>query len=132
MLEHITIGLIEEEMTVVTEDMTALSVGSGAIDVYATPALIALMESAAVKALDPLLPEGYASVGIHIDIEHIAATPVGEEVRAIAEVIVVDDRRVKFFVRAWDERELIGEGTHTRFVINVNHFLDRLVSDRGE
>ncbi len=132
MLEDITIGLFEEEVTVITQDLTALSVGSGSVDVYATPAMIALMESAAVKALDSRLPDGYASVGIHIDIEHIAATPVGEEVRAIAEVIGVDDRRVKFLVRAWDEKELIGEGTHTRFIINLERFLNRLSSDRGD
>jgi predicted thioesterase len=96
--------------------------------VYATPAMVALMESAAVAAIEGLLPEGKTSVGIALDVRHLAATPPGQQVHARAEVIDVDGRKVTFKVQAWDERELIGEGTHTRFVIDVARFLERVRS----
>ncbi len=90
--------------------------------------MVALMESAAVAAIESLLPEGKTSVGIALDVKHLAATPPGQQVRARAEVIEVDGRKVTFRVQAWDERERIGEGTHTRFVIDVARFLQRVQS----
>ena len=90
--------------------------------------MVSLMERAAVAAIDHLLPEGQASVGTALDIRHLAATPLGHSVRAEAEVTAVDGRKVSFTVRAWDEDELIGEGTHTRYVIDVARFLERVQS----
>jgi predicted thioesterase len=104
----------------------ARHLGSGGIDVYATPSMIALMEGAAVAASDHLLPEGQASVGISLEVKHLAATPRGKKVRAQAEVIGVEGRLVEFTVQAWDEHELIGEGLHTRFVIDIDRFLHNL------
>jgi predicted thioesterase len=100
--------------------------GSGSVPVYATPAMVALMEAAAVAALAPALPEGQSSVGIALDIRHLAATPPGHQVRARAEAIEVQGARVTFQVQAWDEQELIGQGTHTRYVIDVARFVERV------
>lgn len=124
-------GAAAEQVTTVTQDKTARHLGSGGVEVFATPAMIALMEGAAVAALDPHLPAGQASVGTAISVRHLAATPLGAEVRARAEVTAVDGRRVEFRVQAWDAHELIGEGTHTRFVIDAERFL-RGVSEKAE
>lgn len=126
MIEKLRVGLIGEAFTTVTEDSTARAIGSGSLEVYATPSLIALMESAAVSAVDPALDETQASVGIEVNVRHIAATLVGEQITAIAEITHIDGKRIKLEVRAWDENELIGEGTHTRYIINIDQFLDRL------
>lgn len=115
-----------EKSTTVTPELTARHIGSGGLDVYATPAMIALMEAAAVTVLDPLLPEGQGSVGVALDVKHLAATPLGHTVRAEAEVTAVDGKRVTFTVRAWDDRELIGEGTHTRYIIDTARFMERV------
>ncbi|MGB1285090.1 MAG: thioesterase family protein [Aggregatilineales bacterium] len=120
------VGLIGESLATVDEESTALYMGSGSLEVYATPALVTLMESAAVIAIDPELSEGFTTVGIEINVRHLSATPVGERVVAMAEVTRVEGRRVTLEVRAWDERELIGEGVHTRYVINIEQFMDRL------
>jgi fluoroacetyl-CoA thioesterase len=124
-------GLAAEQVTTVTVEQTARHLGSGGIEVYATPAMIALIEAAAVAAIDPLLPVGQASVGMALDVRHLAATPLGEQVRARAEVTAVDGRRVTFHVEAWDAHEQIGEGTHTRFVIDVARFMKRLDEKSG-
>ncbi|NDJ85133.1 MAG: thioesterase family protein [Chloroflexi bacterium] len=125
-MASISIGLSGEKTTTVAEEQTARHLGSGGIDVFATPAMIALMEGAAVNALDHLLADKQASVGIEIAIKHLAATPLGHTVRARAEVTAVDDRQIHFKVEAWDEAEKIGEGTHTRFIIDVERFKGRL------
>ncbi|MBI5667801.1 MAG: thioesterase family protein [Chloroflexi bacterium] len=125
-METIRPGLTGEKTTTVTEALTAQYLGSGGLLVYATPAMIALMEAAAVTAIDHLLPEGQASVGTALNVKHLAATPLSQMVRARAEVTGVDGRQVTFTVQAWDEQELIGEGTHTRFVIDVARFMERV------
>jgi fluoroacetyl-CoA thioesterase len=127
-MDTIKPGMIGEKTTTATPEQTARHLGSGGIDVYATPAMIALMEGAAVAAIDPHLPEGSASVGIDLNVRHLAATPLGHEVRARAEVTAVDGRKVAFTIQAWDEDELIGEGTHTRFIIDTARFLAHLES----
>ncbi len=124
-------GLVGEQVTTVTPELTARHLGSGGVDVYATPAMISLMEYASVAAVDHLLPEGQATVGTAVEVRHLAATPVGEQVRARSEVIAVDRRQVTFRVQAWDEHELIGEGTHTRFVIEVARFWERVQEKTG-
>jgi fluoroacetyl-CoA thioesterase len=125
-MDKITIGLVGESSATVTEALSATHFGSGNVVVYATPAMIALMEAAAVAAIDPLLPEGQASVGTAINIRHLAATPLGQRVRARAEVTAVEGRQVTFSVEAWDEKERIGEGTHARFVVDVARFRQRV------
>ena len=104
---------------------SAFGSGSWKVDVYATPAMIALMEQAAVNAVDHLLAPGQSSVGTRVDIQHLAATPPGLEVRAWAELTAVDGRRLTFKVEAYDTAEKIGSGTHERMVVDVQRLLDR-------
>jgi predicted thioesterase len=130
-VEKIQVGLLGEESTVVDRVRLATHLGSGSIEVYATPAMIALIESAAVAAIDPLLPDGQASVGIALEVKHLAATPPGHEVRAEARVTGVEGRKVLFQVQAWDEHELIGEGRHTRYVVDVERFVARVQAKTG-
>ena len=116
------------EILVGTRD-TAPHVGSGKVKVLATPVMVSLMEEAALDAVEGLLPAGHQTVGTHLDITHVAATPVGLRVTAHAEVTRVDGRRIVFRVWADDERERIGEGTHERIVIDVARF-DRRAQDK--
>jgi fluoroacetyl-CoA thioesterase len=125
-LENIKPGIAGEKTTKVTEALTAQHLGSGGLAVFSTPSMVALMEGAAVAAIDPLLPDGQASVGVSLNIRHLAATPLGQQVRARAQVTAVEGRQVTFTVQAWDERELIGEGSHTRFVIDIARFKQRV------
>jgi len=125
-LPGLRVGLIGEALHTVSMDDTARTMGSGGLDVYSTPAMIALMEAAAVAAVDPQLPITRASVGIEINVRHLAATPIGERVHAVAEVVELDGRRVVMAVRAWDEHDLIGEAEHVRYVIDIDRFLERL------
>jgi predicted thioesterase len=122
----VRLGLIGESQTIAHEFQSALSMGSGSLNVFSTPAMIALMEAAAVAAVDHLLEEGYSTVGIDIAVRHLSATPLGEQIIAVAEVTRLEDKRIVFEVRAWDEQELIGEGTHTRYIINDERFWARL------
>lgn len=122
---EITIGLKGEVSSLVEREDTAKEVGSGDLLVYATPCMVALMEGAACEALSGVLGEEQTSVGISLAIEHTAATPVGLEVRAEAEVTAVDGRKVTFAVRAFDEAGEIGHGTHTRVIVNSQKFLEK-------
>jgi len=124
-------GLKGTAEMVVGEQHTAPRIGSGRIRVLATPVMINLIEAAALAAVEQSLPEEHQSLGTHLDITHIAATPVGMRVRATAEVIRVEGRTVYFHVRAEDERELIGEGTHERVVVNVERF-DKRVQEKAK
>jgi fluoroacetyl-CoA thioesterase len=119
-------GLRGEAGLVVSEEHTAPRVGSGAVHVLATPVMINLIEAAALAAVERLLPPGYQSLGTLLHVRHIAATPVGMRVRAAATVQRVDGRTIYFSVEAHDERELIGEGTHERVVVNVAKFDQRV------
>jgi len=119
-------GLSGSAELVVGEQHTAPRVGSGRIRVLATPVMINLIEAAALAAVEQSLPENHQSLGTHLDISHTAATPVGMRVRATAEVLRVEGRTIYFRVRAEDEREVIGEGTHERVVVNVERFDQRV------
>jgi predicted thioesterase len=119
-------GLTGSAELVVSDQHTAPRVGSGAVHVLATPVMINLIEAAALDAIERLLPPGYQSLGTLLNVRHIAATPVGMRVRARATVERVDGRTVYFRVEAHDERELIGEGTHERVVVNVAKFDQRV------
>ncbi len=129
-MDAIKPGITGELSITASEAQSARHLGSGGVLVFATPAMIALMEGAAVAAIDHLLPEGQASVGVMVNIRHLAATPLGHQVRARAEVTGIDGRQVSFKVEAWDEKEKIGEGTHTRFVIDLARYMQRLDSKR--
>jgi predicted thioesterase len=107
---------------------TARQVGSGAVDGLATPEMIRLMEMAAVAAIELHLPVGITSVGTHLNIAHLAATPIGMRVTARAELTDVEDRRLTFHVTAHDSVEQIGEGTHTRVLVEDRRFHDRLTA----
>lgn len=115
-------GITCKKKITVTPEMTAAVMGSGALEVLATPSMIALMEGTAQEAVQNLLEDGQGTVGTRIDVRHLAATPVGMEVTCTAEVTEVDRRRIVFTVKAQDEKELIGEGTHERFVIDNEKF----------
>ena len=125
MFETIALGATGAKQLVVAEEHTAARWGSGALYVLSTPHMVALMEGAAVNAVDPLLPEGYCTVGTRLDVRHVAATPMGQEVTARAELLEIDGRRLVFRVEATDGAGVIGEGTHERFIIEVERFLAR-------
>jgi|SRR5690349_17738565 predicted thioesterase len=125
-LSRVKPGLRGEAGLLVSEEHTAPRVGSGAVHVLATPVMINLMEAAALAAVEELLPSGHQSLGTVLNVRHIAATPVGMRVRACATVQRVDGRTVFFAVEARDEREVIGDGTHERVVVNVEKFDQRV------
>lgn len=120
------IGLKHESTTVVSAANTAATLGSGDMDVFATPAMVALMENAAMMAVKDHLPEGSATVGTQINTSHLKASPLGASITASAELVEVDGRRLTFAVKAWDEKGIIGEGSHTRFVVDRERFLSKL------
>ena len=119
-------GLSGSAALVVGEEHTAPRVGSGRVHVLATPVMINLIEAAALEAIERLLPTGHQSLGTLLNVRHIAATPVGMRVTARAEVVGVEGRTVRFRVEAHDEKELIGDGTHERVVVNVAKFDQRV------
>ena len=116
-------GLEAQKTDTVTERNTAAAVGSGGLAVYATPAMIALMEAAALSAVGPLLPPPWSTVGTELNIKHISATPVGMKVCARAELLGIDGRALVFKVEAFDEAGKIGEGVHGRFIVESERFL---------
>jgi predicted thioesterase len=115
-------GTIGSASLIVGDEHTAPRVGSGKIRVLATPVMINLFEAAALAACEHLLPEGHQSLGTHLDVSHVAATPVGMQATATAEVIAVEGRIIRFRLLARDARDVIGEGTHERVVVNVAKF----------
>jgi fluoroacetyl-CoA thioesterase len=119
-------GMVHEEELVVEEMHTASHLGSGGVKVLATPVMVGLMEVAARNLVDPHLEPGHMTVGTGINIKHLAATPQGMRVRARAELLSVKGHRLEFKVEAFDEREKVGAGTHTRAIINVRQFWDKL------
>ncbi len=126
LLARITAGLRGTAELLVAPEHTAPFVGSGRIAVLATPVMINQIEAAALAAVEHLLPEGHQSLGIHLDVSHVAATPVGLRVTATAEVVRVEGRTITFRVEARDEVEPIGGGTHQRMVVSVARFDERV------
>jgi predicted thioesterase len=121
-------GMSKEETYQVEEEYSAIHVGSGSVRVLATPWMIAFMERVARKFLGELLPEGFSSVGVRVDVQHLAPSPVGSRVTARAEVVSVEGGKVNFYVEAWDELERIGAGSHQRVVIDEARFLRRVAA----
>ena len=120
------IGLKYESVVEVTSANSAKTMGSGDMDVFATPSMVALMENAAMMAVASALPEGSATVGTQINTSHIKASPIGATITASAELAEVEGRKLTFAVKAWDEKGVIGEGVHTRFVVDRERFLSKL------
>lgn len=115
-------GIKGYQEVVVTKELTAARMGSGVLEVFATPAMIALMEQTAYKSVEPYLEEDSGSVGTSLHISHVAASPVGMTIHCESELIEVDGRRLVFHVKAFDQDGLIGEGTHERFVVINDKF----------
>ena len=130
-MDAVKAGLKGRADLTVGDEHTAPSVGSGTIHVLGTPVMINLMEAAALDAAEHLMPKGHQSLGIHVDISHVAATPIGMKVHATAEVTAGEGNRIRFRVEAHDEAEMIGEGTHERVVVNVERF-DKRVQKKAE
>jgi fluoroacetyl-CoA thioesterase len=125
-LSRLRPGLTGSADLLVGVEHTAPSIGSGLVPVLGTPVMINLIEAAALAAAEHLLPADYQSLGIHLDVRHFAATPIGMRVRATAELIKVEGRTLTFRVEARDEKEPIGDGTHQRVVVNVARFDERV------
>jgi fluoroacetyl-CoA thioesterase len=124
-MEEIKIGLTGEASEIVKLELTAAFWGSGLVASYSTPAMVALMENAAFNATKPLLPETQTTVGTEVNIKHLAATPLGMTVRARAELLQIEGRKLLFKVEVWDDAEKIGEGTHGRFIVDLERFNQR-------
>ena len=127
---NLTVGMTAEKQEQVTPENTAMRYGSGSAAVYATPAMVGLMEGTCLAAVDPHLPEGMATVGIRLDVRHLAATPIGLGVRATAELIEVSGKRLTFKMEAFDDKEKIGEGIHERYIIDVKKFMEKAQSKK--
>lgn len=130
-MAEIEAGLEGRAELVVGEDDTAARVGSGALPVLATPAMVALIERAAVAAVEHRLPPGSHSVGVALDVSHLAATPVGGRVTARARLTEVEGRKLTFEVEASDEAETIGRGVHRRVVVEASRFMARVEAKRA-
>ena len=125
-LSKLKVGAKGSAELLVGVEHTAPRIGSGRVSVLATPVMINLFEAAALAACEELLPAGFQSLGIHLDVRHFAATPVGMRVTAVAELAGIDGRTLSFRVEARDEKEIIGDGRHERVVVNVQRFDERV------
>ncbi|MGO8949217.1 MAG: thioesterase family protein [Ktedonobacterales bacterium] len=126
----LAVGMRNEASLVVAEEHTAAHFGAGGVQVFGTPMMIGLMESAAWLLVQPELTAGETTVGILVNVRHLAATRIGQTVTATAELTEIDGRRLVFRVSAFDDRRVVGEGTHERAVVQLDRFLARL--DQGD
>ena len=110
----------------VTPEMSAARVGSGLVEVFATPMMVALIEQTCLESVLPHLEDGQGTVGTLVNVSHVAATPIGMRVWCESELVEVDRRRLVFSVKAYDECGLIGEGTHERFIIDTTKFMEKI------
>ena len=124
-------GLKGTAQILVGVEHTAPSIGSGKVPVLGTPVMINVIEAAALAAVEHLLPAGHQSLGIHLDVRHFAATPIGMHVIATAELIAVEGRTLSFRVEARDDKEPIGGGSHQRVIVNVARFDERVQRKLG-
>lgn len=123
--EIIKPGLKAQESLEVTRHNIASALGCGGLDVFSTPSMITLMECTAVYAVDPLLPQGWSTVGTELNVKHLSASPVGMKISATAELLSINGRALTFKVDAFDEKGKIGEGTHGRFIVENEKFLKK-------
>lgn len=125
-------GTIGEARCLVTPETTAANLGSGALEVFATPAMIALIEKAAWQSVQPMLEEGCGTVGTALRVRHLSATPVGMEVVAKTELREIDGRRLVFKVEVQDAKGMVGDGEHERFIVKNDSFLKKAKGKLGE
>jgi predicted thioesterase len=125
MADMLELGITGEKSETVTRENTAETMKSGTLQVYATPAMIALMEQTAYTSVQPELEEGQGTVGTRMEVSHISATPLGMKVTAKSKLVQIDRRRLVFAVEAFDERGKIGEGTHERFIVDNRTFQEK-------
>lgn len=118
-------GIKGHQEIIVTQELTAKNMGSGVMDVFATPAMLALMEKTAFMSVMPHLNEGCGSVGTKVEIEHIASSPVGMKITCDSELVGIEGRKLVFKVEAYDSKGLIGKGTHERFIIESAKFQEK-------
>ena len=130
-MKEIQVNATYEEEITVSENLLACSVGSGIVNVYATPMMIALMEHASATLLSQFLDEGETSVGVMMNTTHDAATPCGMKVKVTAEITNVDRKKVSFKIVAKDEKDIIGTATHDRFIVNKDKFEAKAQAKRG-
>lgn len=126
------IGITGEARCLVTPETTAANLGSGALEVFATPAMIALIEKAAWQSVQPMLEEGCGTVGTALRVRHLSATPVGMEVVAKTELREIDGRRLVFKVEVYDAKGIVGDGEHERFIVKNDSFLKKAKGKLGE
>nr|WP_314507897.1 thioesterase family protein [uncultured Lachnoanaerobaculum sp.] len=116
------VGIRGQKETIVTKQNTAAGIGSGSLEVFSTPVMILLMEESCFMSVSDKLDEGFTTVGISVDVKHLSATPLGMKVEINSELIKIDGRALTFKVEAYDEKGLIGEGIHERFIVNNEKF----------
>lgn len=126
----IKIGLSFTSSLVVGMENSAIHYKSGALAVFATPAMIALMENAAMNAVLPHLPQGQTTVGVRVDIKHVKATPIGMKVESKAVLTQIEGKKLVFEVKAFDEEGEIGSGTHTRYIVDTMGFMDKALETK--
>ncbi len=127
MKKEIKIGLKHTEKHIVEPHESAKTYGSGLLEVYATPAMIAFIEKTCMNAIIPSIEEGFGTVGISVDVKHVKATPIGDTVTCVAEVVEKNGNKITFSVNVNDEKGLIGTGTHKRYIINNEDFMKNLM-----
>ena len=123
-------GIKGYQEEIVTPELLACHIGSGTVRVFATPLMITLMERTCRLSVQPYLEDGFETVGTHVNVSHVSATPEGMKVWCDSELVEIDGRRLVFRVVAQDSRGIIGEGTHERFVVNVARFQARTDSKK--
>ena len=121
------IGLSRSFTIIVKPADTALNVGSGSLEVFATPSMIALMEKASLEAVCEFIPDSYTSVGIRIEVSHLKASIIGSEIRIESCLVKTDDRKLSFEIKASENNEIIGKGTHDRFIVEKEKFMKKLI-----
>ena len=124
-MKELKTGIRNRKEMTVTPNETAASAGSGGQPVFSTPHMIALMETTAWSSVEPFMDEGKSTVGTHLDIAHLSASPVGAHIVCESELTLIDRRRLVFRVTASDDAGLIGEGTHERFIVDIDKFMSR-------
>jgi len=129
---ELKVGIKGFEKVRVTDELTATAYGSGLVDVFATPAMIALMEKTCQLSVQSLLLEGNITLGTLVNIKHLKATPIGLMVKCTSELIAVDGRKLTFSVSASDEQGLIGEGLHERHIVNKSDFMNKLKTNKSD
>ena len=126
MVQNIVTGIKGEIQITITKEQTAAAYGSGLVEVFATPAMIALMEKTCLESVRDYLTDGFSTVGIEVNVKHLKATPVGKKVYCNSILQKIDGNKLSFTLEAFDETGKIGTGTHTRYIIDIISFMSKL------